>query len=83
MAGARESAARAAAACGLGGESTTRATGVAGGGAVPSLEDAVLLRLANPALGCVVCGGPARRRQGGVACLECGSALSWGAASGV
>ena len=82
MAGGRTSSARVAAVCRPGGE---RAAAMAGAGTTPpTLEDAVLLRLANPAgLGCIVCGGAARRKRGGVECLECRSVLSWGAARGV
>ena len=44
-----------------------------------TLQDLVHLTLADPdAHGCVVCGGMLRRREGGVACRDCGSELTWG-----
>jgi hypothetical protein len=47
------------------------------GGAV-TLEDRVHLCLEHPeAHGCIVCGGVARRRPGGVSCRDCGSELVW------
>jgi hypothetical protein len=46
-----------------------------------TLEDRVQICLTNPdAVGCIVCGGTARRRSGGVSCRDCGSELEWGSA---
>lgn len=44
-----------------------------------TLEDRVQMCLTSPdAVGCIVCGGTARRKSGGVSCRDCGSTLEWG-----
>lgn len=44
-----------------------------------TLEDRVQMCLtSHGAVGCIVCGGTARRISGGVSCRDCGSELVWG-----